>query len=70
MLIETTTRVANSVDALEQALKKIERHQEAKPDWFRLQSRCRLDKLNKEERSALLSRLHACTLRGLDDLLC
>jgi hypothetical protein len=64
MLIETTTRVANSFEALEQALTKIEKGEEEKPDWLRLQSRCRLDKLALEERKALLSRIHSSTLRG------
>lgn len=64
MHIESTTKVANSIDALDKLLGRISGGQQAKPDWIRLQGGCRLDRVEPEERRLLLERLHGCVLRG------
>jgi len=64
MEIEQRTRVANSFEALEKLLTRIESGNEPKPDWIRLQSRCRLDQLDPERRRTTLQRLHGAVLRG------
>ena len=64
MEIKTQTRVARSWEALDRILSEIETGKKKKPDWIALQSECRLDKLGKSERKALLARLHPNVLRG------
>ena len=64
MEIKTQTRVARSWEALDRILSEIETGKKKKPDWIALQSECRLDKLGKGERKALLARLHPNVLRG------
>jgi hypothetical protein len=64
MEIKTKTRVARSMEALDQILTEIETGAREKPDWLNLQASCRLDKLAKSERTKLLERVHPCVLRG------
>ena len=64
MQVEHSTRVANSFAALETLLDRIESGGTPKPDWIRLQSECRLDRLDPERRAALLRRLHRAVQRG------
>ena len=64
MHIESTTKVANSIEALDKLLGRISGGQQAKPDWIRLQGGCRLDRVEPEQRRLLLERLHGCVLRG------
>jgi hypothetical protein len=64
MEIKTRTRVARSWEALDRLLSEIEADAKKKPDWIALQAECRLDKLDKPERKALLARMHPCVLRG------
>jgi hypothetical protein len=64
MEIETKTRVANSFETLDKLLSKIESGQKKKPDWIRLQGRCRLDNLKPKKRAELLARMHRNVLRG------
>lgn len=64
MQSEQTTRVVNTFDGLERVLAEIESGRAPKPDWIRLQSRCRLDKLKPEPLQRTLKRLHAAVLRG------
>ena len=64
MEIKMRTRVARSWEALDRVLSEIENGTKSKPDWIALQADCRLDKLDKPERKALLARLHPCVLRG------
>lgn len=64
MEIEQTTRVANDFAALERLLERIETGRIEKPDWIRLQSRCRLDQLGPDRRRETLRRLHGAVLRG------
>ena len=64
MHIEATTRVANSFEALDKILDEISGGKQAKPDWIRMQGRCRLDTLDSTRLEELLSRIHNCTLRG------
>ncbi len=64
MEIKTRTRVARSWGALDRILTAIESGKEEKPDWIALQADCRLDKLEKPERKALVARMHPCVLRG------
>jgi hypothetical protein len=64
MEIKTQTRVARSWEALDRLLSEIEADKKKKPDWIALQAECRLDKLDKPERKALLARMHPCVLRG------
>lgn len=64
MEIEHKTRVVNSFTALDKLLDKIESGSQPKPDWIRLQSRCRLDNLKPGRRRDLLERLHGAVLRG------
>jgi len=64
MEIKTRTRVARSWAALDRILTAIEAGKDDKPDWLALQADCRLDKLEKPERKALLERIHPCVLRG------
>jgi hypothetical protein len=64
MELEMTSRVANSIAALERILDEIEQGDAPKPDWIRLQARCRLDKLSTAQRERMVQRLHRCVLRG------
>jgi len=57
-------RVANSVESLEKLLGRIESGSLEKPDWIRLQARCRLDKMKEPVRRAFLKRIHGSVLRG------
>ncbi|MBW2427087.1 MAG: hypothetical protein JRG86_22795, partial [Deltaproteobacteria bacterium] len=59
-----TLRIANTPEKLDKLLTRIESGKLEKPDWIRLQGRCRLDKLNPEERDTLLARMHGAVLRG------
>jgi len=62
-----TLRIANSPEQLDKLLTRIESGQLAKPDWIRLQGRCRLDDIKEAEREKLLARLHGNVLRGFRD---
>jgi hypothetical protein len=64
MEVETKTRVANSYETLDKLLSKIESGQKKKPDWIRLQGRCRLDNIKPKKRAELLARMHRNVLRG------
>ncbi len=64
MLVETKNRIANSFERLDALLREIESQRIPKPDWIKLQGSCRLDQLDENQGPALLSRLHACVLRG------
>lgn len=64
MQSEQTTRVVNTFDGLERVLAEIESGRSPKPDWIRLQSHCRLDKLKPERLGVTLKRLHGAVLRG------
>ena len=64
MHIEATTKVSKSFEAHAKILDEISGGQQAKPDWIRMQSRCRLDRLDAAKLREVLSRVHACTLRG------
>ena len=64
MQIESTTRVANSIEALDKLLAAIAGGRLEKPDWIRLQGGCRIDRIEPERRKDLLARIHACALRG------
>lgn len=64
MEVKTKTHVAGSYDGLNELLDQIESGKKAKPDWIRLRGHCRLDRLELEERQALLQRIHGATLRG------
>ena len=64
MQIESTTRVANSIEALDKLLAAIAGGRLEKPDWIRLQGGCRIDRIEPERRRDLLARIHACALRG------
>ncbi|MDE0885076.1 MAG: hypothetical protein OSB70_06050 [Myxococcota bacterium] len=64
MHIETTTKVANSLEVLEKLLERISSGRLAKPDWIKLQGKCRLDKMGRDQRESILDRLHGCVLRG------
>ncbi len=68
MLPEATLRVARSFDQLDRLLSRIESRELPKPDWIRLESRCRLAALKPAARRALLARLHPCVLRGFRDV--
>jgi hypothetical protein len=59
-----TLRIARSPESLERLLGRIESGEIAKPDWIRLQGRCRLDRMKETERDAFLARLHGAVLRG------
>jgi hypothetical protein len=61
---EEVTRIARSIDVLRKRFDAIEAGTEAKPDWFHLQSDCRLDRLAKADLEEALVRMHRCTLRG------
>jgi hypothetical protein len=64
MSLKETLRIAKSLGDLEKVLLRIESGKQPKPDWIRLQGRCRLDKMKSAERDAFLARIHACVLRG------
>lgn len=64
MAVETKTRAANSYEKLEKVLTQIESGKKSKPDWIRLKGSCRLDRIELEERQAILRRIHKCALRG------
>ena len=64
MHIEATTRVANSIEALDKILAAITSGQQEKPDWIRLQGGCRLDRVEGPRREELIERLHGAVLRG------
>lgn len=64
MQSEQKTRVVNSIEALDKVLGEIEAGRAPKPDWIRLQSRCRLDKLDPGHLRVVLRRLHGAVLRG------
>jgi hypothetical protein len=64
MEIEMKTRVAKSFDALDKLMNDIRSGKKAKPDWIRLQGKCRLDNLKPKRRHETLERLHASVLRG------
>ena len=68
MLPEATLRIARSIDQLDRLLTRIEAGEVAKPDWIRLEARCRIAALAPAERRKLLARLHACVLRGFRDV--
>jgi hypothetical protein len=57
-------RIARTMDGLRARLAAIESGSNAKPDWIHLQAECRLDQLRAVELSEILTRLHACVLRG------
>ena len=59
-----TLKIAKNVADLDNLLKRIESGKLAKPDWIRLQGSCQLKKMDEEERSTFLARIHACVLRG------
>ncbi|MBC8341380.1 MAG: hypothetical protein H8E63_06935, partial [Proteobacteria bacterium] len=61
---EDVTRIARSMDVLRKRFDAIEAGTEAKPDWFHLQSDCRLDRLAKADLEETLVRMHRCSLRG------
>ena len=64
MHIDSTMRVANSPEALEKLLGEISSGRLQKPDWIRLQGTFRLDRVDPHQRKELLTRIHACVLRG------
>ena len=64
---EATLRVARTLDQLDRLLARIERGELPKPDWIRLESRCRIAAVPPAKREKLLARLHACVLRGFRD---
>ncbi len=53
-----TLRIANSPESLDKVLRRIETGKLEKPDWIRIQGKCRLDKLDEDVRDAFLARLH------------
>ena len=57
-------RVANSIDALDRLLGRIEAGRTAAPEWIHLRGRCRLEELSDEALDRTLKRLHGSTLRG------
>lgn len=67
MLPRETIRRARTFDDLDRLLVRIEAGKLAKPDWIRLEKRCRLAALAPGERGRLLARLHPCVLRGFRD---
>jgi hypothetical protein len=64
MSIETTMRVAGSFEALDKLLGDILSGKKLKPDWIRLQGKCRLDNMKPPRRAETLEKLHKCVLRG------
>jgi hypothetical protein len=64
MSTRETLRIAKSPEGLDRLLSRIEGGELPKPDWIRLQGRCRLDRMKPAARDALLARLHPCVLRG------
>jgi hypothetical protein len=64
MHIDSTSKVANSLEALHKILDAIASGRQKKPDWIRLQGACRLDRVDPPQRKELLARLHASVLRG------
>jgi len=59
-----TLRIAQSAESLDRLLGRIESGALPKPDWIRLQGRCRLDKMREPVREAYLARIHGAVLRG------
>ena len=68
MLPAATLRIARTHDQLDRLLDRIESGELPKPDWIRLESRCRLSALPLPERKKRLARLHRCVLRGFRDV--
>ena len=64
MEIDQKTRVAKSFEGLDKLLSQIESGKKAKPDWIRLQGKCRLDNLKPARRREVLLRIHRNVLRG------
>ena len=64
MEIQQKTRVAKTFEALDKLLCEIESGKKAKPDWIRLQGKCRLDNLKPARRRETLQRMHGNVLRG------
>ena len=68
MLPDATLRIARSIEQLDRLLARVEAGELSKPDWIRLEARCRIAALKPAERRKLLARLHACVLRGFRDV--
>jgi hypothetical protein len=64
MITPETMKIAKTPEDLEKLLGRIESGKIPKPDWIRLQGRCRLDSMSVEVRQAVLARIHKCVLRG------
>ncbi len=68
MLPAATLRIARTYAQLDRLLDRIESGELEKPDWIRLESRCRLSAMPLPERKKRLARLHRCVLRGFRDV--
>lgn len=68
MLPDATLRIARSPEQLDRLLSRIEAGELPKPDWIRLEARCRLAAMKLPARQKRLARLHACVLRGFRDV--
>jgi hypothetical protein len=61
---DQTLKIAKSPEDLDKLLTKIESGSVAKPDWIRLQGKCKLTDMSLEVRTAFLERIHPAVRRG------